>query len=158
MAAGVERSRFETDEETLREFGSAWALLFNAGSENEGIYSRRLPTSEGGGGFDIVVTFEDVEDAERYAEMLSATDFPTATPSQVETESLLSFCKEGGHTLGLVRSGVLVVPPEHAVAEFEWSPGVSEESTAPLEISEELLASQRAELEALLGEGDAETE
>ena len=156
MAAAAERARFETDEDTLREIGTAWALMFNAGTGNEGIYSRRLPLGDGKG-FDIVVTFEDESDAERYAEQLLATDFPASTPEEVDIGDLLDFCAEGGHTLGLVRRGVLVVPPDHAVAEFEWSPGMSEEATAPLEGSAEELDAQRLALEAMLGgSSDAE--
>lgn len=156
LAAAAERARFETDEDVLRSVGSAWALLFNAGSGNEGIYSRRLPLGNGKG-FDIVVTFEEEDDAERYAEQLSATDFPSSTPVEVETGDLLDFCAEGGHTLGLVRRGVLVVPPEKAVEEFEWSPGVSEEATAPLESTPEELEAQRLALEGMMGSsGDSE--
>ena len=58
---------------------------------------------------------------------------------------------EGGHTLGCVRKGDLVVPPENSVEKFEWTPGVSEESTAPLEGSEEDLDAARGALEKMLG-------
>ena len=156
LAAAAERARFETDEEALLAVGTCWALLFNAGSGNEGIYSRRLPARRGDsggavGGLDIVVTFEDQEDAERYAAQLSSIDFPSATPSEVETESLLAFCAEGGHTLGLVRRGTLVTPPDESVERFEWSPGASEEADAPLEGSAEELEAARGALEAMLG-------
>ena len=50
LAAAAERARFLTDEDALLELGSCWALLFNAGSGNEGIYSRRMPTVDGSGG------------------------------------------------------------------------------------------------------------
>ena len=152
-AAAVE---FETDEEVLRSVGSAWALLFNVGSGHEGIYSRRLPLGNGNG-FDMVVAFERRIDAERYADQLSVNAFPSSTPVEVETGDLLDFCAEGGHTLGLVRRGVLVVPPERAVEEFEWSPGVSEEATAPLESTPEELEAQRLALEAMMG-GTGDTE
>lgn len=58
--------------------------------------------------------FEDIDDADRYASMLSATDFPSATSVHVETRMLLEFCREGGHLLGLVRNGTLVMPPEQS--------------------------------------------
>ena len=94
-ARSIEHSKFVTDEEALKSARVAYALLFNVGSGNEGIYSRRLPT-ETGGGLDLVVCFEDEDDALRYAEMLSADDFPSASPSQVATADLLDFCQEGG--------------------------------------------------------------
>ena len=138
-ARDKEYGMFEIDEQVLLAAGTVWALLFNAGSGNEGIYSRRLPDVG-----DLVVTFEDLEDAERYIGMLSATDFPESVPHQVETKALLEFCSEGGHTLGLVRRGVLVLPPEQAVTQFEWSPGVSEEGRAAVEDPDALEAQRRA--------------
>lgn len=102
----------------------AWALMFNPRSENEGIYSRRM----GNDGRDMVLVFEEAEDADRYAEMLTAQDFPEATSVEVGTEMLLEFCDEGGHVLGLVKAGKLVVPPEQNVPTFDWSAGVSEEA------------------------------
>ena len=75
-AREVEHSKFETNEEALLDARTAYALLFNVGSGNEGIYSRRLPTDDGG--LDLVVTFEDEDDANRYAGMLEADDFPEA--------------------------------------------------------------------------------
>ena len=62
-----------------------------------------------------------------------------------------AFCADGGHTLGLVREGVLVMPPEKSVEEFEWSPGVSAEASAPLEGTQEELDAARGALEAMLG-------
>ena len=149
----AERSRFEMDEEVLRTIPHVWALLFNPGSGAEGIYSRKLPSSGTGlqtQGVDLVVTFEEMEDAERYAAMLSATDFPEATPSEVDTEALLEFCQEGGHILALARAGTLVVPPEVSVEQFEWSPGVSDEAEEQSQSDEEL-KEQRENLEALFG-------
>ena len=48
-ARAIEHSKFVTDEEALRESRIAFALLFNVGSGDEGIYSRRLPTEDGSG-------------------------------------------------------------------------------------------------------------
>lgn len=149
----AEQNKFEMDEDAILALGSTYALLFNAGSGNEGIYSRRLPMStEDTTGVDLVVAFEELDDAVRYTEMLAATDFPTASPSEVDTEALLSFCQEGGHVLGVVRSGTLIVPPEVSVEQFEWSPGKSEEAVDVEEqVTSDELEEQRGALEALLG-------
>lgn len=82
--------------------------------------------------------------------MLIATDFPSASSVQVESRSLVEFCDEGGHLLGLVRRGALVVPPEETVEEFDWSPGESSEAheQACGMAAEELDASRRS-LQAL---------
>lgn len=149
----AELAKFEIDEDVLREHASAFALLFNPGSSNEGIYSRRLP-SAAGSTMDLVVCFEDEDDAKRYSDMLHADDFPEAAPCAVEMGALMAFCEEGGHTLGMVRHGQLVVPPSATVEQFEWSPGVSEEGLQlgePRdEASQAALEAQRRDLEAML--------
>ena len=136
----AEHALFITDEEDLKSYREVWALMFNAGSGTEGIYSRRS------GQDDLVLTFEDKDDADRYAEQLSASDFPKASSVQLEISMLLTFCHEGGHTLGLVKQGDLVIPPEQSVPEFSWSPGSSAEGTDEPETmsSTELDASRRA--------------
>ena len=143
-----EHANIETDPQALLDAGHVWALLFNPGSNEEGIYSRRL----GHTGQNLVLTFEEEDDAQRYASMLVATDFPSASTVQVESHSLVHFCKEGGHLLGLVRHGSLILPPEETVEEFDWSPGskaaLEQESLgmAPDELDE-----SRRSLEALFG-------
>ncbi len=52
---------------------SVHVLLFDAGSENEGIHSLEL------NGTTVVLLFEDRDDAERYAGLLEAQDFPAPT-------------------------------------------------------------------------------
>lgn len=125
----------------------AVTLVYNPKTDNEGIYSRR----SGENGVDMILCFEDQEDAERYTEMLAAQDFPEATPVEMDTRMLLEFCDEGGHTLGLVRRGVLVVPPEANVPMFDWSPGTSSEGELPpQDMSVDELEERRRSFEALL--------
>ena len=57
-----------------------FVLLYNAGTEKEGIHSIEL------NGRTIVLMFEEKEDAERYCGLLEAQDFPL--PS-VESLSLI---------------------------------------------------------------------
>ena len=136
----------ETDVQDIIDAGRVWALLFNAGSDEEGIYSRRL------GKTNLVLTFEEEDDAERYAEMLVATDFPSAAPVEVSSATLVEFCSEGGHMIGLVRAGSLIMPPDETVEEFDWAPGSAR--TADIEaigMAQEELDASRASLEALFG-------
>ena len=133
----------------ILELRRAFALVFNPRTDNEGIYSRR----SGEDGIDMILCFEEHEDAERYANMLTAQDFLEATPVEMDTRILLEFCDDGekaplhpdvsprarrsspallqrcagGFSLGLVRQGSLVVPPEANVPKFDWSPGSSAE-------------------------------
>ena len=115
-----------TDREALREVQRVWALIINHRTSNEGIYSRQL----GEMSVELVLTFEVEEDAQRYADMLDAQDFPESTPVLLETQQLLEFCSTGNHQLGMVKRDAVVLPPEANVKEFGWSPGVSEEGLA----------------------------
>lgn len=132
---------------TILETRRAYALVFNPRTDNEGIYSRR----SGENGVDMILCFEEHDDAHRYAEMLAAQDFPVPTPVEMDTRTLLDFCDEGGHMLGLVRCDMLVVPPEANVPMFDWSPGTSVEGELPPEeMSTAELDQRRRMLEALL--------
>lgn len=142
-----------TDDESLLRQGTAWALIFNYRTENEGIYSQQR-----GDGNEYIFTWMTEEDAERYSEMLSAQDFPDGTAVKMETRELLDFCKDSGHTLCLVPSNTVIMPPENNVETFEWSPGESAEGNQPLEdMTEEELRMRQLQFEALLGpnSGDA---
>ncbi|MCH9773046.1 MAG: DUF3110 domain-containing protein, partial [Cyanobacteria bacterium] len=48
-------------------------LLYDAGQDSEGIHSLELS------GQTVVLMFENCDDAERYAGLLEAQDFPTPT-------------------------------------------------------------------------------
>ena len=139
----VTSSEIVTDREALLGYRAGYALIFNAGQEAEGIYSRQTS------GRDTVLVFEHAEAAERYANMLAAQDFPEASVVRFEIESLLEFAEMGGHELGLVPSTSLVVPPAESVDSFEWSPGESAEAREPAADAEALEAA-RAKLENLL--------
>ena len=85
--------------------------------------------------------------------MLVATNFPSASTIQVESHSLVHFCQEGGHLLGLVRRGSLIMPPEETVEEFDWSPGSKADPDAEsLGLTPEELDAERKSLEALFGQ------
>ena len=141
-----------TDDETLLRQGTAWALIFNYRTENEGIYSQQRED-----GNEYILTWMTEEDAERYADMLSAQDFPEGTAVQMETRVLLDFCKDSGHTLCLVPSDTVIMPPENNVETFEWSPGESAEGSQPLqEMTEEELRMRQIQFEALLGPGSGD--
>ena len=137
-----------TDEDALAAQRRVWALIFNFRSENEGIY-----TQQRGDGREYVLTWQAEEDAARYGEMLSdANTFPESTAVEMETQTLLDFCKEAGHTLCLVPSSTVVIPPDANVEEFEWTQGELEDSSLDAqEMTEENLKRRRKDLESMLG-------
>ena len=76
-------------------------LLYNVGSDNEGIHSIDIK------GQTIVLMFEDLDDAERYCGLLEAQDFPTPSVEIIEQEEINLFCTEAGYEARLVVKGFL---------------------------------------------------
>ena len=62
-------------------------LLFDAGSDSEGIHSLEIA------GRTVVLLFENPDDAERYAGLLEAQDFPVPTVESLEREDVELFCR-----------------------------------------------------------------
>jgi hypothetical protein len=81
-------------------------LLFDAGTDNEGIHSLEL------GGHTVVLLFEDPDDAERYAGLLEAQDFPLPSVEPLEREEMELFCAQAGYEARFVPSGFLPQSPE----------------------------------------------
>ncbi|MGR3276165.1 DUF3110 domain-containing protein [Acaryochloris marina NIES-2412] len=99
-----------------------FVLLFNAGTENEGIHSlqKQVSTDEGSYTQDVVLAFEEEDDATRFALMLEAQDFPAATVEGFDQEEIETFCDSAGLELELIPMGSLAVPPETNVDRTDW--------------------------------------
>lgn len=92
-----------------------YVLVFNAGTDNEGIHTVRE------GNRNKILMFESQDDATRFALMLEAQDFPTPTVEAIDAEEIKGFCESADYDWELVReNGDLVVPPEINVAETDW--------------------------------------
>ncbi len=130
-------------------------LLFDAGSDQEGIHSLEL------NGRTVVLLFEARDDAERYAGLLEAQDFPTPTVEALEREEMEAFCREAGYEARFVPDGflpqsaedrLLLAPPEHNMDVSRWQ----EAETVPTglarapepELAPEPISSGDPELEA----------
>ena len=74
-------------------------LLYDAGQDSEGIHSLELS------GTTVVLMFEDSDDAERYAGLLEAQDFPTPTVEALDQHEVELFCTEAGYEARLVETG-----------------------------------------------------
>jgi murein tripeptide amidase MpaA len=137
-----------TDEDAKQQ-RRVWALIFNYRSENEGIYTQSID------GREHVLMWQAEEDAARYGDMLTdAQDFPGGTTVEMETSTLLEYCKEAGHVPCLIPSSSVVIPPDANVEEFDWTLEELEEgSLNAQEMTEENLRRRRKELEAMLGKG-----
>lgn len=91
-----------------------FVLLFNAGTENEGIHTIQE------GEVNKILMFESEEDALRFALLLEAQDFPTATVEVMDVEEIKEFCENTGYDWELVPEGALAIPPESNVEQTDW--------------------------------------
>jgi hypothetical protein len=103
--------------------GSVHVLLFDAGGEQEGIHSIEL------NGRTVVLLFEDPDDAERYAGLLEAQDFPVPSVERLDRQELELFCQEAGYEARFVPAGflprsdedrLLIAPPERNMDVSDW--------------------------------------
>ena len=89
-------------------------LLFNAGTDNEGIHTVQV------GDRNTILMFQDEDDALRYAGLLEAQDFPEATVEAIDSEEVEQFCRQADYDCKMVKSGELEIPPEKNVEELNW--------------------------------------
>ena len=101
-----------------------FVLLYNSGTENEGIHSIELK------GRTIVLMFEDVEDAERYCGLLEAQDFPLPSVEEIDIDEIRDFCNKLDYECKLVEKNfvpktaedrLLISPPEKNLEVESWN-------------------------------------
>ena len=105
-------------------------LLYDAGKDSEGIHSLELSGST------VVLMFENPDDAERYAGLLEAQDFPVPSIEALDREDIELFCRQAGYDARFVEAGfvpktdeerLLLAPPSANRDVTGWQ----EEDTAP---------------------------
>lgn len=113
-------------------------LLFDAGSDQEGIHSLEL------NGRTVVLLFEAQDDAERYAGLLEAQDFPVPTVEALDLKDMELFCREAGYEAQLVPAGfvpqsqedrLLIAPPERNMDVSNWQQELATSGGAARELS-----------------------
>ena len=126
-------------------------LLFDAGSDSEGIHSLEIA------GRTVVLLFENPDDAERYAGLLEAQDFPVPTVESLDREDVELFCRDAGYEARFVASGfvpesdeerLFIAPPEANRDVSQWKDEESLPEPEPSSSSE--LDALRKRLEGLL--------
>ena len=122
---------------------SVFVLLFNARTDNEGIYSTQV------GDRNVILMFEQEDDAVRYADQLEAEDFPKPTVEGIDPEEIEEFCQDSDYDFILVNSEMLVTPPSQSVEQTDWQPDGHKQ--APSEDEDGIdLEAMRKRLERLL--------
>ncbi len=81
-------------------------LLYEAGTESEGIHSLELK------GKTVILMFEDKDDAERYCGLLEAQDFPTPSVEELTRRDIEAFCVEAGYEPRYVKKGFIPTTDE----------------------------------------------
>ena len=76
-------------------------LLYEAGTESEGIHSLELKGST------VILMFQDKDDAERYCGLLEAQDFPTPSVEELTRIDIEAFCHEAGYEARYVEKGFI---------------------------------------------------
>ena len=98
-------------------------LLFDAGTDSEGIHSLEIS------GRTVVLMFENPDDAERYAGLLEAQDFPVPAVEGLDREDVELFCRDAGYESRLIESGfvpntdeerLFMAPPEANRDVSQW--------------------------------------
>ena len=99
-------------------------LLYEAGTESEGIHSLELKGST------VILMFEDKDDAERYCGLLEAQDFPTPSVEELTRVDIEAFCNESGYEARFVEKGfipstdeerLMISPPLSNLEVGNWS-------------------------------------
>ena len=115
--------RWDTEGDSLPVPMPVHVLLFDAGSDSEGIHSLEVS------GRTVVLLFEDRDDAERYAGLLEAQDFPMPTVDAIDREEMERFCSQAGYEARFVPAGFLpqsaedrlmIAPPEQNLDVSDW--------------------------------------
>lgn len=108
-------------------------LLFDAGTDSEGIHSLEIS------GRTVVLMFENPDDAERYAGLLEAQDFPVPAVEGLDREDVELFCREAGYESRLIESGfvpnsdeerLFMAPPEANRDVSQWKEETETETDA----------------------------
>ncbi|MEO1147742.1 MAG: DUF3110 domain-containing protein [Cyanobacteria bacterium J06638_22] len=128
-----------------------YVLLFNPGTENEGIHTLKLKDEDR----NVVLMFESEEDATRYGLLLEAQDFLSPTVEEIESEEVEEFCEEANYDCVVVPEGTLAIPPEATLESTDWQedgevPPAEEEAEPPSEFPGTDLDAIRQRLEKLL--------
>ena len=127
-------------------------LLFDAGTDSEGIHSLEIA------GRTVVLLFENPEDAERYAGLLEAQDFPVPTVEALDREDVDLFCREAGYEARLIESGfvpsndeerLFMAPPQSNRDVSNWKDdAVSDDGLAEQQAAEPARQGLETELES----------
>ncbi|MGK7946314.1 MAG: DUF3110 domain-containing protein [Microcystaceae cyanobacterium] len=124
-----------------------FVLLFNAGTDKEGIHTLQI------GDRHKILMFKSEDDATRYALLLEAQDFPVPTVEAIDSMEIEEFCRQADYDWEMVDEEKLTMPPEQNANSLDWENEKPPETPAPpsdSEMSSDELDRIRRQLEGLL--------
>ena len=119
-----------------------FALLYNSGTNKEGIHSIELK------GRTIVLVFEDKDDATRYCGLLEAQDFPLPTVEMIDLEEIKDFCTKLDYECKLVEKNfvpktvedrLLISPPQKNLEVGHWEEEINKKEKVDINTIKENL-------------------
>tara|TARA_B100000965_G_scaffold127117_1_gene105791 strand:- start:287 stop:667 length:381 start_codon:yes stop_codon:yes gene_type:complete len=112
-----------------------FVLLYNIGTEKEGIHSIELK------GRTIVLMFEEKDDADRYCGLLEAQDFPSPSVEMISIDEIRDFCAKLDYECKLVEKDfvpktaedrLLISPPPKNIEVENWNDDETKEGNLDL--------------------------
>ena len=112
-----------------------FVLLYNIGTEKEGIHSIELK------GRTIVLMFEEKDDADRYCGLLEAQDFPSPSVEMISIDEIRDFCAKLDYECKLVEKDfvpktaedrLLISPPPKNLEVENWNDDETKEGNLDL--------------------------
>ncbi len=99
-----------------------YILLFNAGTDNEGIHTVQM------GDRNTILMFHKEDDALRYAGLLEAQDFPEPKVEAIDSDEVEQFCRQADYDWKIVEPEQLEIPPEKNVDDLSWNESQQQEN------------------------------
>ena len=121
---------------------NVFVLLYNSGTDKEGIHSIELK------GRTIVLMFEDKDDATRYCGLLEAQDFPLPTVEMIDIDEIKDFCVKLDYEYRLVEKNfvpktaedrLLISPPQKNLQVEDWEGDKNNNKNIDLNTIKEIL-------------------
>ena len=119
-------------------------LLFNAGTDNEGIHTVQM------GDRNTILMFKEEDDALRYAGLLEAQDFPEPKVESIDSEEVEHFCRQANYDWKIVEPGQLEIPPDKNVEDLDELSWEKEATPEAESMPNDELDRIRRQLEGLL--------
>lgn len=127
----------------------AWVVLFRGDDSGDGIHSLSSD------GREIVLAFEAVDEARRFALVLKAQGFYEPTPHRMEISALEDFCDSDERiSLLPIPEGTCIVPPDDRVDDVDFTPNSSDKASMGEDeatLTDQQLDETRQRLELLFG-------